>query len=1423
VRTTKAFRLFVSSTFADFVEERELLQTKVFPDLDSYCAAKGYQFYPIDLRWGVNAEAQLDHRTVEICLGEVDAAKDYPPPNLLIMVGSRYGWVPLPYAIARDEFEALVHWLERHHEQDAARALGTVYQHDENYLVPSTGNGSGGHPSISAYTLRSRADELPELKKASRWDDQEMQLRRALQTAADALLNGQISAEAREKYVSSVTEQEIVRGLSRSRQGEPAAFSPSAQRPQAIAVIREIVGNASTSPEVMSQLVEQDANCKQRLDGMKDRIKTALSVASIVTAKATLGPHGRLDQAYLEHFAEQVADKLKAAVDHHIAELDGIEQGPNFALERERAEHQEFRAQKLEVFVGRESDLGAIKSYIDGSADHPLVLYGPSGAGKSALMARSIASAQAPVIYRFIGATAASSDFRSLFVSLVEEFDVRGIAAKPGTFEDDDNKFAEQIRALLETLPKRAVIFLDALDQIRSYRPAWLPPKLPSGAKLIVSVLKDEAYKEDSAIHEGLKRRLPKGAFLEIEPLRPSDGREILTKLEGRERSFRDGQRDYILRQFEKARFSPLWLRTAFEIARSWKSTDTPGKGHQALAADTTALISQFMDELTDVHHHEGRLVARTLGLLAAAKDGLSAKELTEVLSDDSSVMKAISSEHAHAKTLPPSVWVRLHRQLAPFLIEKRVNEQPLVHFFHRQVQRVARDRYYEGEAKTGLHAALADYFDPRGPKRQGRAHYDKRSLSELPTQLHGAHRRSRLDEILTAPDWMQQKLAAFGPQELIGDYEQFAQGQKQTLIGRTLRLTSSICRRDPRQLLPQLLGRLMTCGDAAAPSFLHQVRHQISPPAILTQRPSLTPPGAEIARLEGHSYSVAALAALPDGRLASCSDDRTIRLWDVTTGAETARLERDTEKVKALAVLPDGSLASGSNDRTIRLWDPSTGAETARIRGYDRWVAGGTTALAALPGGRLAYDNWDGTIRLWDPRTGDETACLRVNAGGVSLAVLPDGRLASGSDYRTIRLWDPSTGTETARLVGHEGGVRALAVLLDGRLASGSDDRTIRLWDPSTGTETARLVGHEGGVRALTVLPSGRLASTGQPDSTIRIWNPTTCAETARLEGHGDAVNALVALADGRLASGSDDKTIRLWDVSVGTVIAPFVGHAGEVKALAVLPDGRLASTNTSRRDQAIRLWDVSTGAETARIESHANALAALADGRLASGSADKAIRLWDPNTGAETARLVGDARPVTALAVLPDGRLVSAAGSDRAILWDPSTGVETGRLESAVRVMAVLPDGRLASGAGTTIQLWDPRTGAEIYRFAAYERGYIKALAALPDGRLASTCLLDSTIRLWDPSTGAESVRLGRQTGLVNVVEVEALAVLPDGRLASGSEDNTIRLWDVSMGEEICRLELDAGVNCLAVLLDGRLVAGDKIGRLHWLEIVD
>ena len=122
----------------------------------------------------------------------------------------------------------------------------------------------------------------------------------------------------------------------------------------------------------------------------------------------------------------------------------------------------------------------------------------------------------------------------------------------------------------------------------------------------------------------------------------------------------------------------------------------------------------------------------------------------------------------------------------------------------------------------------------------------------------------------------------------------------------------------------------------------------------------------------------------------------------------------------------------------------------------------------------------------------------------------------------------------------------------------------------------------------------------------------------------------------------------------------------------------------------------------------------------------------------------------------------------------------------------------------------------GAETARLEGHSGG-VRALCLLPDGRLASGSY-DNTIRLWDVAAGAETARLEGHSG-----RVDALCLLPDGRLASGSWDRTIRLWDVAAGAETARLYLDASANVIAAPRPNLIVAGDGIGRMHWLEIAD
>jgi WD40 repeat protein len=98
---------------------------------------------------------------------------------------------------------------------------------------------------------------------------------------------------------------------------------------------------------------------------------------------------------------------------------------------------------------------------------------------------------------------------------------------------------------------------------------------------------------------------------------------------------------------------------------------------------------------------------------------------------------------------------------------------------------------------------------------------------------------------------------------------------------------------------------------------------------------------------------------------LASASDDRTVRVWDVAAARCVAVLTGHTDSVYTAVFHPDGKrLASAGRDRAIWLWDLATGQEVARLEGHTDYVF----SLAFSPDGRsLASGSGDGTVRLWD------------------------------------------------------------------------------------------------------------------------------------------------------------------------------------------------------------------------------------------------------------------------------------------------------------------------------------------------------------------------------------------------------------------------------------------------------------------------
>jgi COMPASS component SWD3 len=290
---------------------------------------------------------------------------------------------------------------------------------------------------------------------------------------------------------------------------------------------------------------------------------------------------------------------------------------------------------------------------------------------------------------------------------------------------------------------------------------------------------------------------------------------------------------------------------------------------------------------------------------------------------------------------------------------------------------------------------------------------------------------------------------------------------------------------------------------------------------------------------LKGHKKAISSVNFSPDGDLlASSSNDRTVRIWDVVTGNYRHSLLGHQEGISDVNWSRNGSLlATGSDDTHVKLWKAESGQPIHTLKGHTNYVM----CVGFHPEANIvASGSFDKTVRLWELRTGKCLYKLDAHSEMVVSANFNSTgeRIVTAGFDGFVKIWDVKTGQllKTFRGSSDENTPVCFAKWSpnDMFILVGSFDGTWKLLQAENGEPSRTYCGHKFNDYCLFAsfsLNSGKWIISGSADNSICVWDITSSMLLQRLEGHEDVVVAVSGHPTAEvIASGSLDKTVKLW-----------------------------------------------------------------------------------------------------------------------------------------------------------------------------------------------------------------------------------------------------------------------------------------------------
>jgi WD40 repeat protein len=286
----------------------------------------------------------------------------------------------------------------------------------------------------------------------------------------------------------------------------------------------------------------------------------------------------------------------------------------------------------------------------------------------------------------------------------------------------------------------------------------------------------------------------------------------------------------------------------------------------------------------------------------------------------------------------------------------------------------------------------------------------------------------------------------------------------------------------------------------------------------------------------------VSCVKVSPNGRrIATCTGNGSLRVWDSVSGAPVTPIIRVLESHHDLSFSSDGRwLCVGAPANRVWLLETETGKPVLPAFAVKDAVV---RSIITPDLKTLISVTTQGDVHFWSLPDGQPRPVQGRHKGVVWTARLSGNGalLATASGDQTTRIWDVASGKVLHEFRSEKAVYNAVFSPDSRRVLIGSADRTARIINLDTGRQVSETMRHPGGVWFTQFSPDGRLVLTGDDSGVARLWDAESGLPMSNWFRSRISLKCALFSPDGRhIITASRDHTVKLWSVVVAPTHSP-------------------------------------------------------------------------------------------------------------------------------------------------------------------------------------------------------------------------------------------------------------------------------------------